>query len=387
MIGRTRNKPKHGRNNRPLTGSNEISNHILREGYTMVRSSTLTLILLALLTLGLTACGGGGGGGGGTTNPTFTTTDLSNSPLFASGGDLQAATFNAAVAINTSNMVVGLSDGGSVKGVLWNASNTASVSAEVLAPLGTGTYSAAYGINDTNLVVGESENGLGGAFVAVYWDSPTTPAALNAGTSTMSAAYGVNGAGNIVGEATIGDVNTAVYWAGTGATLAPLAGIDGVIDGYSAAYNINTGGLIVGEAENSAGDTVAVYWSDASSNAEPLSALAGQTSSVAMGVNAGGVIVGEAVVNGITHAVRWPSVSGAAVDLGPINFDSAAYAVNDGGRVVGFTETTGNIDQAVTWVETTRTPVIQTASSALGVNNDGWMVGVRGSSAFIARQN
>jgi uncharacterized membrane protein len=358
------------------------------EGYIMVRSSTLTLILLALLTLGLTACGGGGGGGGGgTTTPTFTTTDLSNTPLFASGGDLQAATFNAAVAINTSNMVVGLSDGGSVKGVLWDATDTASVSAVVLAPLGDGSYSAAYGINDTNLVVGESENGLGGAFVAAYWETPTTPVALDAGTSSMSAAYGVNAGGNIVGEATISDVNTAVYWGDIEALIAPLAGIDGATNVYGAAYNINAGGLIVGEAENSAGDTVAVYWADARSSAEPLSALAGQTSSVAMGVNTAGVIVGEAVVNGVTHAVRWQNTGAAAEDLGPINFDSAAYAINDNGRVAGFAETTGNVDQAVIWQGTTRTPVIQTASSAIGVNNGGRVVGVRGSSAFVAVPN
>ncbi|HZW08862.1 MAG TPA: GC-type dockerin domain-anchored protein [Phycisphaerales bacterium] len=75
----------------------------------------------------------------------------------------------------------------------------------------------------------------------------------------------------------------------------------------------------------------------------------GGWASFAYDVNEHGQVVGEAYLAGdeVAHAVLW--TDGVATDLGAIAGSSAAWAINDGGQVVGWSGTGGFLNTAVLW--------------------------------------
>lgn len=388
-----------------------------------MKEFTRTLLgLLVVLMLALAGCGGGGGGGSSTT-PTATDIDGDGVPntedafpndatKFASFTTRQisgitGSTFSAAVDINGTRQVVGMSDTGAsqeLRAVLWNvaADGTPSPTIE-LNPLGGNAYSAAYGINDTGITVGESSDNTD--TVAVFWSSGSqNPTKLQLLAATgPSAAFKISNTGRIVGEALNGSAKSvAVLW--NTATSAPLE-LPRLSGGTtSAAYFITADGTrIVGESENSGGSMRGVVWQVATNgtvgNPTELGILPGHVTSVALGMNAAGQIVGESEsASGEVHAVIWTEgilggLFGYNVkDMGPAGARSSASAINDTSRIAGWMDAPASA--ASLWhalnALNVATPLSNAifaqgvVSQAYGINSGGYVVGMSQDRAFVA---
>lgn len=87
-------------------------------------------------------------------------------------------------------------------------------------------------------------------------------------------------------------------------------------------------------------------------NVEMLTSLAGGAGSIAWGINNDGVIVGESVteLGGAVHATRWDAGFGP-FDLGVASgaLHSTAYAINDNGDTVGYSEFASGLRTATMW--------------------------------------
>lgn len=199
-----------------------------------------------------------------------------------------------------------------------------------------------------------------------------------------------------VGFAHNGTSIKGAKWTVTDATPTPveLAPLDG--NNYSAAYGINASGVAVGESGTTVdavadARTVAVYWPAGATTPTPLSlsGLFPEGSSAAFAINDGGTIVGEAVndADGNTVAVYWATSNAAPVILGNLaggDF-SSAYFIGPDGRIVGEAENNASQTQAVVWLlavgvgyqaPTALAPVAgQIGSVALGVDGSGKIVG------------
>lgn len=304
-------------------------------------------------------------------------------------GLMPSGTFSAAIAINNSDLAVGLADDGfGILGARWLLTTAAPV-ADALDPLDGHEYSAAYGLNDAGTAVGESGDTI---FAAVYWTSGSTAALALSTTGIVpganSAAYDINAQNEVVGEVGDGAGSTvAVFWSSL--TADPLELSDLSANPGSSAYFINDGGVIVGESRNSAGQFQAVAWVPSSGvYGVPiaLEAIAGQIASVAFGVDSAGSIVGEAELgSGVVHGLVW-NTAGAVVDN--IGANTSLQAISpgvDSDRLVGYVDALSGNDRSAVWnrldlddQQAAETPF----SQAYGVNNFSDIVGVSDNQAF-----
>ena len=209
----------------------------------------------------------------------------------------------------------------------------------------------------------------------------SAPATLNPPAGgTYSAALGVNTAGLTVGasESGAGGNIVAAFWpagaaSGAAATVLPAGGFPGP----SSAYGVNnlTTPQIVGEATTTAGNHHAVLWNGTTGAPVDLGILPGGTFSAAYAINDGGMVVGEADASGVTHAVAWLVTTAGARTLGPVDLGiitvadvrSAAYGIDSSGRVVGESENAAGEIHAGMWTLNPAT-LVPTAKKDLGAN-------------------
>ena len=353
-----------------------------------MKTFKLTFIGLLALSVALTACGGGGdvtsAGAPGPGPVAGTNFDL----VLLDGLD-PSGTFSAAIAINNSEMAVGVSDDGQgILGARWDLS-AAIPTVTALGFLASHNYSAAYGINNSGISVGESGNG---AVKAVYWPAGSSTANALSESGLLgdnNTAYSINTNNRIAGEADDGLGHTiAIYWPGL--TEAPVALVDLSAEPGSSAYFISNGDIIVGESRNSSGQFQAVAWLPSAGvygTPVPLAALAGQVASVAFGVDHNGNIVGEAELDtGVVHGMVWNTGGVIVANLGA---NTSAQAISQGvspSRIVGYLDALTGNDNTIVWnlsnTADTNTPITP-FSQAYGVNGDGFdIVGVNNNSAF-----
>lgn len=377
---------------------------------------TIPFVLFVLFVLTLSGCGGGGGGSNDLDNdgiPNASDAAEQNPDVFADFTNINLAplpgsSFSAAVDINDSGMVVGMSDetGGKVQAVAWSADGT------LLPPLdaGVASFAAAYSVNNQGQIVGELE-GTSLVFAATLWQSDTSPLASLPGLSAngRSAAYGINNIGIAVGEAAddLGMLN-AIAWAidATGVATGPVLMAAPVGATFSAAYYVNDNAQAVGEYGLGGGSNHAILWEIPATGPAVMTDLGAAldpaifTNSVAYAINGFDLVVGEAeaVADGSLHAVRW-DVSGitpVVIDLGELVGESNSLAINDDGRTAGYTAVTaGGNSSAAVWdarstVATTSNSV--TAGTAVfsqgyGLNSLGDVVGLADGQAFLAVSN
>lgn len=198
--------------------------------------------------------------------------------------------------------------------------------------------------------------------------SSTYPCAVNGAGTVVGYGFKYDGAGVLVGR-------QAVRWDATGrSTELGNLGSDSAGKTDSYAYAINGAGTTVGsskkfDAVHNYWGTRAVRWDAPGIAATELDDLAPGVmvgfNAAAYAVNAGGTVVGySTATDGFgTRAVRWDSGGTAATELGslglnsnPVN-DSCAYAVNATGTAVGYARKqtlVGNTtfdwgDRAVRW--------------------------------------
>lgn len=401
----------------------------------------LILWLVAVLTLGLVACGGGGGGGGGGVIPENPDRDGDGIPNaldafpdaaarfagFESFVDPAVGTvFSVAVAASGANSpvtVVGQSDLGTpnLRGQRWSldpALLDPQLTTETLLPL-SGNYSAAYGVNTAGLTVGESSSGLN--FVPVYWAAGSTAAtalsltmtegvgdAQTVTTFTAGAAYGVNDGGQIVGEVERADGSLmAVLWQPVAGVYGEPVALPELEAGLSAtAHFIGSDGMVVGEAMTAAG-LRATLWRVNATGVVQGSALnlgtfdASHVASSAFGVDTLGRVVGESVAgNGIIRGVTWVLSGDNVASKVELGAGSSAMAISgETDRIVGFA-TTAAEQRAAVWDARSTLPAnfdavlssgpdlfTPTAGSsrAFGMSQDGAVVGLSPlNKAFVA---
>lgn len=383
---------------------------------------------LALLVLALAGCGGGGGGGGGVApgpgpGPGVADTDGDGIPdtqdafpndatRFVSLGkvDLPGLTgtlFSSAVAVNDTNLIVGTANatGGIVHPVFWTLTGTTPSAAGPLTMLSgasASTFGAAYGVNNFADTVGESEDGSGNR-QAIFWQgtggspgaaTPTTLPAL-AGAQ-FSAAYDINSGRRVVGESQSAGVTKAVTWLVTisGATVTPGAATrlgEPVGATSSSAYFISESNQVVGEYTTSSGAVHGILWNldaaGAVTSMVDLPPLAGDLESVAYGINDAGKIVGESTSATGTRGVVWTTTGTVSFLGSPAGGEANALAINDSGRVAGWTSgTAGGAATTAVWDllnQTLFNNVLTTFSQGYGINNGGTIAGMANNAAFV----
>jgi hypothetical protein len=322
-----------------------------------------------------------------------------------------------AASLTTKYDASGNSLGGRV--LRWNPSG--------FAELGTVADAVSYGvraINEAGTVVGvvtkgNSPSGFPIGTRALRWDGSGTTATelghlglYNTSSFTNAAANAINDAGTAVGYAEKhvqpGTVygERAVRW-DAGSTVAVELGVLGTNfnSTRAAAYAINATGTIVGEVEKYESNTNkgyrAVRWNAGSTVATELGHIgtssSGVTNAYARAINSAGTAVGYAEKYDASHnwkgtyAVRWDADGTDATELGSftslaINY---AYAVNDAGTAVGYTDYRGQIaarwdgsGTAVTGLGDIGT-FTNTSSRANDINSGGIIVGtVRGRGVY-----
>jgi hypothetical protein len=228
-------------------------------------------------------------------------------------------------------------------------------------------------VNNNGVAVGYSykyDSGSNMGYRAVYWDASGTLAteldnlsfASNGFTNTY--AYAINAAGTAVGQADIyvGGINVgwrAVRWDASGTTATELDNLGTNSTGltYAVARAVNNSGTAVGDSNKYvSGNFIgsrAVRWDASGTAATELGILDtstnGWTDAMAYAVNDAGTAVGysEKYVGGSdkgARAVRWDASGTVAIELDNLGTDasgvtySRAYAINEAGIAVGYSK-------------------------------------------------
>ena len=212
-----------------------------------------------------------------------------------------------------------------------------------------GSYNSGPGINKFSLVVGASAISPSYLTAAIW--TAGTPTFLDSLGGPYGFARGINDAGQIVGSSyTTGNVEHATLWNET--TPRDLLGLG---DSHSQAYEINNNGQIVGVSQSFG---VTGYRATIWNNFVPseLKTLGGR-SAQPLAINDNGHAVGDSEISGNTarHATLWKG-DADALDLGTLggtdSTSSFAYDINNGGRIVGVSETPDKADYRPTlWTD------------------------------------
>jgi probable HAF family extracellular repeat protein len=230
-----------------------------------------------------------------------------------------------------------------------------------------------YAINSSGTVAGWAQNPSGGqqAFIS----TPSGLQALSSGPYE-SYAYGINNSGTVVG--TTYDASGQAHgtiWSASGTT---------VLGAGSYAMAINAAGEVVGGN----GQAFAM----ANGQVQTLATVPGVNWSAAYAINNGGTIVGDGqLANGTFRGIIW-NPDGSTAMLGTFGGSSSqATGVNDSGQVVGFASLPDGYQNAFSEIDGTMLDLGTLgggSSYAYGVNNIGEIVGYSwladgGQSAFL----
>lgn len=217
----------------------------------------------------------------------------------------------------------------------------------------------------SSLNISDGAAGQDGGFNAAFW---TGSDLQNLGTlgGSASAAFGVNNNNQVVGYSFLSTPNTwhATLWnnSTTATDLGTLGGNN------SEAFAINNAGNVVGWSHDSNGDSRATLWSG--SSIIDLGAVDSSIESEAYAINASNQIVGLSMIGSTRYATSW-SYDGSNVTVTNLGVGEA-YAINDGGTIVG-----ASGDSAVIWSGGNMTSLTSLfgESSASDINNAGLIVG------------
>ncbi|MBL9202901.1 MAG: DUF3466 family protein [Opitutaceae bacterium] len=196
-------------------------------------------------------------------------------------------------------------------------------------------------------------------------------------------ATGVNATGTIVVSSLDSSGNTFQSFSYTGTTASPLANLGGS-KGMSVAA-INDAGVMVGYGYTANNLGIRAF-SIAGGTLTNLGTLT-NGASYATAINSAGVIVGYSDAAGGRHAVRYSG--GTVTDLGTLGGpESFAYGINNSGVIVGSSGAIpGNVAilRAFVYANGTMTNIdtLGAASSALGINSAGTVVGVYGTNPNV----
>lgn len=269
----------------------------------------------------------------------WTNNGLTRTPMGTMGGGL----YSEATDINTAGKVCGFSDLDDIfiDGEDWDLIHHAFIwDGGTFTDLGVinGAYqSEAYDLNDSDTVVGwlRFPNSTHGAF---RWQGGVMQALPTLGGQSAGA-NAINNSGQVVGRAqdATGKLR-AVIWNGLVPTdLGSLGGTSG-----AEAIDIAENGVIVGYAANSSNRVRAFRRNGTTMNALGILGTGALTTSAAYSVNESGRVVGWCQASGQARkAVMWQPGSTVARDLTAFIVANPgwqlreAYSVNDSGRITG----------------------------------------------------
>jgi len=195
-------------------------------------------------------------------------------------------------------------------------------------------------------------------------------------TGMNSGGAAIDNLGDVVGA---GDpdnsgVLQAFLWQPTGGVewLGSLGG------GLSGASGVNASGAVVGLSYTAVPLQHAFLWTQAGGMQDLTPALTSIGGATATAVNAANEVVGYYFPNGSGNPVGFTwTEAGGLQNLGPAG--TVALAVNDARMVVGQSPNAGGYSHAFSWTENGGMMDLGTLggteSTALGVNNLGWVVG------------
>ena len=246
--------------------------------------------------------------------------------------------------------------------------------------LGTlgGMFSGATAINDNGQIVGYSTISNGDATHAFLWQNGIMTDLGTLG-GDMSYAQAINNNGQIVGYSnTLNGEGHAFLWQNNG-VMTDLGTLGGEM---SYANDINDNGQIVGYSSNSNGEVHAFLWQNGVMT--DLGTLGGEYS-MANEINNNGQIVGYSFTNRKKYqnqynndfrAFLWDN--GVMTDLGTLDDNSVAYAINDNGQIAGYSSNSNGEGHAFLWdngVMTDLGTLGGSSSFALEINNNNQIVG------------
>jgi RHS repeat-associated protein len=287
----------------------------------------------------------------------------------------------AAYGINNQGQIVGslTTLSGSQHAFVWQNG----VSTDLGALAGFPQSSVARAINDGGQVVGSSTSATGD-YHAFIWTQSSGMKDLGALDGSRSIAFGINNSGLIVGSfvpSTSSGYSHAAEWTATGAQDLGTLGSPNGTDTFSAAKGITSEGLIVGATSTSSSFQHACIFHNGS--ILDIQDAAGLTLiSFANAVNSNGQIAGEQDGPGNTRAFLYSGGVRTFLDLSSLH-GGEAFAINDGGQVVGSSSTSSN--RAHAFLYTTGFVVDLNdwippdsgweLTSAFGINDKGLIVG------------
>ena len=228
-------------------------------------------------------------------------------------------------------------------------------------------------INNSSQVVANGDKQTSGD-VAVW--SRTTGfedlglSGANAAAAAMNDSGEVVGAGNPEGS---GAVQAFVFGPGTGVQCRGSRG--GVL---SAASGVNESGTVVGLSYTAAKTQHAFLWTPESGMEDLTPQLQSIGGATAVGVNSANEVAGYYFSNGDRNPVAflW-TAAGGLQNLAPAG--AIALGINDAGTIVGQAPNARGFKHACAWSSTGQMTDLGTlggaTSSALAINNRGWIVG------------
>lgn len=212
-----------------------------------------------------------------------------------------------------------------------------------------GNNSGGAAINASGDVVGAGDPNNTGNLQAFLWRPSGQLQLLGTLGGPLSTASGVNASEAVVGFAyTANNLQHAFYWTSSGGMLDLTPSITNV--GGATAMGVNSSNEVAGYYyPNGAMNTVGFTWTQ-SGGMQSF----GPAGTLAFAINDSGVVVGRAPnASGYQHAFSWTQAGGIK-DLGTLGgSSSSALSVNNKGWVVGTSLTTaGGIPHAFLWTPT-----------------------------------
>jgi probable HAF family extracellular repeat protein len=330
--------------------------------------------------LGIVVLGATVAASGGIAPPAYTLTDL---------GTLPGTTSSSASAINNAGQVVGSSGpSGSTQAFLYTGGQMQSIP-------GLGTNSAAVGINSSGVVIGLSAGQSfvysggspqfinvptgGGPFqaaaindrgqIAGWYSGPTPGPITQAGiysqgsvqslnlAQVLNYALGINSSGEVIGAQAEGPSSSAfIYSNGTYQEVPPLG--SGPRGPNIAPSAINDAGQVVGSSETPVpadpASTATHAFLYSSGATEDLGTLSGEEgNSNALGINNPGEVVGSAFKVGYATLRGFLFLDGTMYDLNDLTLGAPGYvitsavAINDSGQIAADAFTPSGQEHAV----------------------------------------